>query len=1201
MQRYELVAGASAKFWEIDRDGVTVTVRFGRIGAAGQAQVKTFDSDAAAEAHRAKLVGEKTKKGYLPIASMTLTPPQPTAAPQPAAPAEPAEVRDEDVLVLPDSWRVVAWPRRDRGPAPISPLPLGRELELLSRGSEQLKLRLRNETTEPDVREAGLAYLGARLAGTDGQDDPFGAAALITALGMSIPYREHEVLEPVADDWVARLGYGFAAAATAELAGLALGGTSGAGRDEVGVVRIGTGGHHGYYLPHWFVIAVRLRTLIADATAKDRDAAETALANYREGWLAEHRAVTSFLLPDRLDWVRADCAGTSTHFLVARLLGGAAHTVDQVRAVEDAGRLAEADRTLPLLATLMIGVGPAIAPVLNDWLNWSAQGTEAIKRTLAALSLVPTDEAFGLLLRHVDRRYTHAALMEAAARFPRRALRLLAGSTDRAVAALLRVHVLSNPDMAQRALATLPPVAAGRVRAILDGAAAVVLAPPEALPPVLRDPPWARTRVPVPPVVVTGPVARPEAAMAWRPGERDAFLAHRVEVTDPSGGKQTWARLAAAEFDGPGSGWRELGIMVHGPDEVTRPRLAGWTPRTTWQLEAAAPALAARYELDVLPALLHLAREGSWDILPTLMPYASGDVALIVADWYSRLKSVRALAAAWLTRHPAVAARTLVPAAVGKAGAARRRAEQALRLIAASGHRDAVATAAATHGQKTVDAVSALIDADPLDALPAKMPVVPGWLDPGLLPPVPLTGGDGALPPDAVRNLCTVFALSTIAEPYAGVAQVLDACEPGPLAGFWWEAFERWQQMGLPPSEGWVLQALGPTGDDETVRRLGPLIRVWPGDGGHTRAVAGLDVLAAIGTDVALMHLNGIAQKVKFKGLRERAQERIADVARGLDLSPDQLADRLVPDFGLDADGSLLLDFGPRRFTVGFDEQLKPYVVDGSGQRRAALPKPGVKDDPDLAPAAAKRFADLKKDVRTVAGDQIRRLEDAMVTRRGWTAREFRDLFVAHPLVVHLVRRLVWGVYDGKGGLVGSLRVAEDRTFADADDEPYDLPDDAWVGVAHPLDLDAAAATWAEVLADYEILQPFPQLGRSTYALTDDEAAAAHLVRWIDRTLPTGRLLGLERRGWRRGAPQDGGVQGWFEREVDDALTVIVDLEPGIVVGEPTMFAEQRIADVWLKRPGDSWWVSPGRGAPFGSLDRVTASELLRDLTEVVQ
>ena len=108
-------------------------------------------------------------------------------------------------------------------------------------------------------------------------------------------------------------------------------------------------------------------------------------------------------------------------------------------------------------------------------------------------------------------------------------------------------------------------------------------------------------------------------------------------------------------------------------------------------------------------------------------------------------------------------------------------------------------------------------------------------------------------------------------------------------------------------------------------------------------------------------------------------------------------------------------------------------------------------------------------------------------------------------------------------------------------------------------------------------------------------------MRWADRTLPTGRLLGLERRGWRRGAPQDGGVQGWFELEAPGDLTVIVDVDPGIVVGEPAMFPEQRITDVWLKRPGDSWWGPSRGGAPFGSLDRVTASELLRDLTEVVQ
>ena len=313
-----------------------------------------------------------------------------------------------------------------------------------------------------------------------------------------------------------------------------------------------------------------------------------------------------------------------------------------------------------------------------------------------------------------------------------------------------------------------------------------------------------------------------------------------------------------------------------------------------------------------------------------------------------------------------------------------------------------------------------------------------------------------------------------------------------------------------------MIDALGLLGDDETVRRFTPVIRAWPGEGGHSRAVAGLDVLAAIGTDVALIHLNGIAQKVKFRALRERAAEKIEEVAEALGLTAEQLADRLVPDLGLDATGSLTLDYGPRTFSVRFDEHLKPYVVDGAGSRRKDLPKPAASDDADLATAARQRFSALKKDVRTVAADQIHRLERAMVTRRRWPAREFRELFVAHPFLVHVVRRLVWLVHDAAGTVTGALRVAEDRTFTDAADEPFTLPDDASVSVAHPMLLDAGLAAWAELFADYEILQPFPQLGRAVHTLTDAERGASSLTRFAGITVPTGRLMSLERRGWRR-------------------------------------------------------------------------------------
>lgn len=55
----------SAKFWEVDVSGSTVTVRFGKIGATSQTTVKEFDSAGAATAHAEKLMGDKAKKGHV--------------------------------------------------------------------------------------------------------------------------------------------------------------------------------------------------------------------------------------------------------------------------------------------------------------------------------------------------------------------------------------------------------------------------------------------------------------------------------------------------------------------------------------------------------------------------------------------------------------------------------------------------------------------------------------------------------------------------------------------------------------------------------------------------------------------------------------------------------------------------------------------------------------------------------------------------------------------------------------------------------------------------------------------------------------------------------------------------------------------------------------------------------------------------------
>jgi len=87
-RRFELVDGASSKFWEISVKGPTVTVTFGKIGTAGSSKDKAHPSAEAAAKEVAKLVAEKTKKGYSEVGAPA--PAKKAASPAKSASSAPA-------------------------------------------------------------------------------------------------------------------------------------------------------------------------------------------------------------------------------------------------------------------------------------------------------------------------------------------------------------------------------------------------------------------------------------------------------------------------------------------------------------------------------------------------------------------------------------------------------------------------------------------------------------------------------------------------------------------------------------------------------------------------------------------------------------------------------------------------------------------------------------------------------------------------------------------------------------------------------------------------------------------------------------------------------------------------------------------------------------------------------------------------------
>lgn len=565
----------------------------------------------------------------------------------------------------------------------------------------------------------------------------------------------------------------------------------------------------------------------------------------------------------------------------------------------------------------------------------------------------------------------------------------------------------------------------------------------------------------------------------------------------------------------------------------------------------------------------------------------------------------------WLEEHPTSTIVGLLPVAAGRSKSATAAQDMLLRLQR-RGHAELLASALAQDkhaklreifAQRTENRFPPFTDDDTPDwlqsALPAKTAKLPDWLVAEDLPP--LIVGERSLNPAQVHHLLNALQKSTPAQPHALVKALQPEWDKTAADNFAWKLFESWLVEGAPAKERWAFTTLAALGGDGCVLQLTPLLREWPGQSQHQRAVTGLEILRTIGTDTALMHINGIAQKLKFKGLKEKAKQCMEGIARDRNLTRAQLEDRIVPTCDLDERGTRIFTYGPRQFRVALSPELKPMVRDSDGKLKDNLPKPNSKDDATLAAQAQAEWKLLKKQLALVAKTQAERLEQAMVAGRRWTVDEFSLLLVNHPLMSNLTRLLVWGGYDATGQLVQTFRVSEDRTFADINDEDCDLAGVKYVQIVHPAHLSAEQlGQWGEILGDYEIVPPFPQLGRRIFRLAPDEADATEIKRFVGIKLNTKVLVfGLDNLNWMRGIPQDGGCFDEFAKQFEAAHVTAIVQFPGVPIGYYDDWEDQDIETCYflsgLQQP--SGYRKPEGALRLKQIDRVVISEVLKDLS----
>ena len=286
------------------------------------------------------------------------------------------------------------------------------------------------------------------------------------------------------------------------------------------------------------------------------------------------------------------------------------------------------------------------------------------------------------------------------------------------------------------------------------------------------------------------------------------------------------------------------------------------------------------------------------------------------------------------------------------------------------------------------------------------------------------------------------------------------------------------------------------------LRRLGlklaPMVRAWPGENQQpARAVFGLECLARSAPTPRLMQLNGIAQKLEFKGLKAKAAEMMGAIAADRGLTADRAGGpdrpRLRPRRAR----------RPRLRLRSAPVPVRPRArdeADGPRRGRQAQGRPAQAECQrrrgHRRGAPSRRGSMLKKQVREVAKMQAERLEQAMVTGRRWTPGRLRDAAGPPPADDQPRPPRPLGRLRRGGQARRHLPHHRGARLADVDECHVRLgrPGQRSASSTPCTSTDEQRSAWGEIFGDYEIIPPFPQLGRTVHRLEPGEETARELV-----------------------------------------------------------------------------------------------------------
>lgn len=360
-------------------------------------------------------------------------------------------------------------------------------------------------------------------------------------------------------------------------------------------------------------------------------------------------------------------------------------------------------------------------------------------------------------------------------------------------------------------------------------------------------------------------------------------------------------------------------------------------------------------------------------------------------------------------------------------------------------------------------------------------------------------------------------------------------------------------------------------------------------------------VLGLIGTLEAARALDRIAQHFATKSpqVLEAAQDGFLEVAEQRKITPEELLDAIMPDFGFTGLSTTLTD-GKDSYEVTIDKSLKLSFQTAEGKVCKSIAKPSTKMKTLLKPLQG----ELKKAIKQF----VPNLEAALANQRAWLVPDWEKHFLQNPFAFALSQNFIWGLYHGDA-LQQDFAIRDGGMLLDVEGNTVALDKDMVIRLIHPLLMDEASLTkWKTYLKKEKISPPFAQVDRSVFSPSKDQVGKTMSRDYEERAVIDYTFFnGMEKRNWRRGSIGDGGEILSYKKNYP-AYNIEAFLGVGGFAVQGRFGYNGHINKVYFVQTGsvhiggfdEPRFENDHRLIPFGEVPPLVYSETIKDVEEIV-